>query len=160
MSHKLLISSTIAVSVCLLFGFLAGIATEAGIYDWYPELHKPWINLPEWIFGPMWIIMYFITGIAAGLVWHKGFYHKWVKVALYHFGFQLLLSAFWSILFFGLHKPFWALLDIIALFILVLITIRWFRIISGTATVLMIPYAMWIMFAAVVNFEVWHLNPI
>ncbi|MDT0641272.1 TspO/MBR family protein [Zunongwangia sp. F363] len=158
MSHKLLIRSTIAVTVCLLFGFLSGIATEAGIYEWYPELQKPWFNPPQWTFAPFWLIMYIVTGIAAGLVWHKGFYHKWVKVALYHFGFQLLLSAFWSILFFGLHRPFWALLDILILLVLVLITIKWFRFISGTATALMLPYLIWIVFVTAITFEVWRLN--
>jgi tryptophan-rich sensory protein len=97
-------------------------------------------------------------GISAGIVWHKGFYHKWVKVALYHFGFQLLLNAFWSILFFGLHKPFWALLDIIALFILLIITIKWFKIISNRAAYLLVPYAVWVLFAAIINFEIWRLN--
>ncbi|MDT0675427.1 TspO/MBR family protein [Autumnicola musiva] len=158
MSNKLLIRSTIAVAVCLLFGFLTGIATEAGISQWYTELEKPRFHPPAWIFNPAWLIMYFLMGIAAGLVWHKGFYHKWVKVALYHFGFQLLLSAFWSVLFFGLHRPLWALLDIATLFILVLITIKWFRIISSKAIYLMIPYAIWVLFIAVVNFEVWRLN--
>ncbi|MDT0650102.1 TspO/MBR family protein [Autumnicola edwardsiae] len=158
MSRNLIIRSSISVGICLLFGFIASLAMQTGYTDWYPQLDKPLFNLPEWIFGPVWLLMYPFMGIAAGIVWHKGFYHKWVKVALYHFGFQLLLNAFWSILFFGLHRPFWALLDIIALFILVLITIKWFKIISDRAAYLMVPYAVWVLFAAIINFEIWRLN--
>ena len=102
--------------------------------------------------------MYIFMGIAAGIVWSKGFYHKWVKTALYHFGFQLFLNGFWFLLFFALHKPFLALLDLIALFILILVTIRWFKIVNKTAAYLLAPYAIWVLFAIALNFEIWRLN--
>lgn len=158
MTRKLLFQSSAAIGICLLFGFLGAIATQTGINGWYPQLNKPWFHPPTWIFGPVWIGMYILMGVAAGIVWNKGFYHKWVKTALYHFGFQLLLNGSWSLLFFGMQQPLLALLNIIALFILVLLTIKWFKVVSLTATYLLIPYAVWVLFALVLNFEIWRLN--
>lgn len=158
MTAKLFIRIALAMGVCLFIGFVASLATQTSIVDWYPSLAKPWFNPPNWIFGPVWILMYVLMGVAAGIVWSKGFYHKWVKTGLYHFGFQLLLNGAWSLLFFGLKEPLWALIDIIALFIFLLLTIKWFKIVSNTAAYLLIPYAVWVLFAAALNFEIWRLN--
>ncbi|WP_234859431.1 TspO/MBR family protein [Aquimarina aquimarini] len=148
----------ISVLVCGLIGFLSSIATQSSVDTWYASLEKPSFTPPDWIFGPTWIILYIMMGIAAGIVWSKGFYHKWVKTALYHFGFQLLLNAAWSIFFFGLQSPLIALLDIIALFILLLFTIKWFTVVNSTAAYLLIPYILWVAFAAALNFGIWQLN--
>jgi tryptophan-rich sensory protein len=158
MTAKPIIKVAVAIAICLFIGFVASLATQVSILDWYPTLNKPWFNPPNWIFGPVWIFLYILMGIAAGIVWSKGFYHKWVQTALYHFAFQLMLNGAWSLLFFGLKEPLWALIDIVALFIIVILTIKWFRIISNTAAYLLIPYAVWVLFAAVLNFEIWRLN--
>lgn len=158
MSTGIFVKIFLAIGLCLFIGFLASVATQTGMAEWYPSLEKPVFYPPNWIFGPVWIILYVLMGIAAGIVWSKGFYHKWVQTALYHFGFQLLLNAGWSILFFGLKEPFWALLDIIALFVVLLFTIKWFRIVSPVAAYLLVPYVVWVLFAAVLNFEIWLLN--
>jgi len=158
MSLNVIVKIFVALAVCLFIGFMASLATQVGIADWYPTLNKPWFNPPNWIFGPVWGVLYVLMGIAAGIVWSKGFYHKWVKTALYHFLFQLLLNGAWSILFFGLKEPFWALLDIIALFVILIFTIKWFKIVSDTAAYLLIPYAVWVLFATILNFEIWRLN--
>jgi len=155
---KKLFRISIAVLLCLLIGFLSSIATKASINSWYVALNKPSFTPPNWVFAPVWTIMYIMMGIAAGIVWSKGFYHKWVKTALYHFGLQLLLNAAWSIFFFGLQNPLIALLDIIALFILLLFTIRWFRVVNTTASYLLIPYTIWVAFATALNFGIWQLN--
>ncbi len=97
-------------------------------------------------------------GVAAGLVWAKGVYHLWVQTALYHFVFQLLVNAAWSIVFFGLKEPFWALLVIIILLILLVLTIRWFKVVNKWAAYLLIPYLLWVGFAAVLNYKIWELN--
>ncbi|MCF4100814.1 tryptophan-rich sensory protein [Gillisia sp. M10.2A] len=158
MAQKRYIRIFLAMAFCLFIGFLGALATQTSIADWYPQLNKPWFNPPNSLFGPVWTILYIMMGIAAGIVWSKGFYHKWVKTALYHFAFQLLLNAFWSLLFFGLKEPFWALLDIIALFVVLLLTIKWFKVVSNIAAYLLIPYAVWVLYAAVLNFEIWRLN--
>ncbi|MDY8134788.1 TspO/MBR family protein [Aquimarina sp. 2201CG5-10] len=155
---KKFIRIVIAVFLCLLIGFLSSIATQKSIDTWYPTLNKPFFTPPNWVFAPVWIIMYIMMGISAGIVWSRGFYHKWVKTALYHFGFQLLLNAAWSIFFFGLQNPLIALLDIIALFILLLFTIKWFKVVNSTAAYLLIPYVIWVAFATALNFGIWQLN--
>ncbi len=148
----------IAVTICLLIGFLAGFATQSSVDTWYATLNKPSFNPPNWLFAPVWTLLYILMGIAAGLVWAKGFYHVWVKTALYYFGFQLLFNALWSIVFFGFQEPFWALLVILVLLILILLTIKWFKIVSKPAAYLLLPYLLWVSFAMVLNYKIWELN--
>ncbi|WBL22830.1 MULTISPECIES: TspO/MBR family protein [unclassified Zunongwangia] len=158
MNAKLLIRSVTATAVCLVFGFLGIIALQDGLDSWYAALQKPWFTAPESFFGPVWTIMYILIGVSAGLVWSKGFYHKWVKTALYHFGFILLLNTFWFLFFFGLHEPLMALLAIISVFIVVLITIKWFKIVNAWSAYLLIPYAVWVLYLLAFTFEFWRIN--
>jgi tryptophan-rich sensory protein len=148
----------IAVTVCLVIGFLSSFATQSSVNDWYVGLNKPGFNPPNWIFAPVWTLLYIMMGVAAGIVWAKGFYHIWVKTALYHFGFQLLLNAAWSIVFFGFRQPFWGLIVILTLLILLLLTIKWFRVVSSLAALLLVPYLLWVCFATVLNYKIWELN--
>lgn len=155
---KKIIRIAISVAICLLIGFLSGFATQSSVGDWYVTLNKPSFNPPNWIFAPVWTILYIMMGMAAGIVWIRGFYHIWVKTALYHFGFQLMFNALWSIVFFGFKEPFWALLVILTLLVLIILTIKWFRVVSKTAAYLLIPYLLWVCFAALLNFKIWQLN--
>ncbi|MBU2906921.1 MULTISPECIES: TspO/MBR family protein [Arenibacter] len=148
----------ISVTVCLTIGFLSSFATQSSVNDWYLELNKPSFNPPNWIFAPVWTILYIMMGVAAGIVWAKGFYHIWVKTALYHFGIQLLFNALWSIIFFGFKNPFAALLVILALLVLLIFTIKWFKVVSTTAAYLLIPYLFWVCFATALNYKIWELN--
>ncbi|MDQ7917914.1 TspO/MBR family protein [Mesonia sp. MT50] len=149
---------SISILVCLLVGFIDAIITQSGFDGWYLALQKPGFTPPNWLFGPVWTVLYMLMGIALGLVWNKGLHHVWVKTALYHFGFQLLLNTAWSIVFFGLKLPLLSLIIIISLFILVLFTIRWFKVVSPLAAYLLIPYIVWLGFIAVLNYEIWRLN--
>ena len=157
MKRKIL-KISIAIAVCLFIGFLSSFATQSSVNDWYAGLNKPSFNPPDWVFAPVWTVLYILMGVAAGIVWGKGFHHLWVKTALYHFGFQLLLNASWSIVFFGLKSPLAALFIIIALLVLIGLTIKWFRVVSRKAALLMVPYLIWVAFAAVLNFKIWQLN--
>lgn len=148
----------ISVAICLIIGFLSGFATQSSVGDWYISLNKPSFNPPNWIFGPVWTLLYILMGIAAGIVWAKGFYHIWVKTALYNFGFQLLFNALWSVVFFGFKNPFWALLVILFLLALILVTIKWFNVVSRTAAYLLIPYFLWVCFATILNYKIWEMN--
>ena len=147
-----------AVCISVAIGFLASFATQSSVNDWYLTLNKPSFNPPNWIFAPVWTLLYILMGIAAGIVWGKGLHHLLVKTALYHFGFQLLLNAAWSIVFFGLKEPFWALIVIISLLILLVLTIRWFKLVSKVAAFLLLPYLLWVCFAMVLNYKIWELN--
>ncbi len=148
----------ISVAICLLVGFLSSFATQSSVNDWYLQLNKPWFNPPSWIFAPVWTLLYILIGIAAGRVWAKGFYHIWVKTALYHFGIQLLFNALWSIIFFGFKNTFGALLIILTLLVLLIFTIKWFKVVSTTAAYLLIPYLLWVCFATALNYKIWELN--
>jgi tryptophan-rich sensory protein len=148
----------IAVLVCLGIGFFSGFATQSSIDTWYLTLNKPSFNPPDWIFAPVWTFLYILMGIAAGIVWSKGYYHKWVKTAMYHFIFQLLFNGLWSIVFFGFRSPGLAFLVIIVLLVLILLTYKWFKIVSKTAAYLLIPYLLWVAFATILNFSIWQLN--
>jgi len=158
MNKKRFIRIAICVGICLFVGFIAAVATQSSVHDWYLNLNKPIFNPPNWLFAPVWTVLYILMGVAAGMVWNKGFYHKWVKTALYHFGIQLILNAFWSVIFFGLKLPFLALFVIIVLFILLLPTYKWFKVVDKNAAYLLLPYLIWVAFAAALNFEIWRLN--
>ncbi|MDT7829211.1 TspO/MBR family protein [Pricia sp. S334] len=147
-----------AVGICLATGFLAGYATETSVNDWYPTLNKPWFTPPGWLFAPVWITLYILMGISAGIVWARGFYHRWVKKALYLFWFQLLFNGAWSIVFFGLHELFWALVVIVILLVLIVMTIRAFKVVNKRAAWLLAPYLLWVCFATLLNYRIWAMN--
>ena len=155
---KKLTRIAIAVSICLLIGFLASVATQSSVSTWFLTLNKPSFNPPNWLFAPVWTILYIMMGVAAGMVWAKGMHHLWVKTALYHFGFQLLLNATWSIVFFGFRQPFLGLMVHATLLILLALTIRWFKVVSKPAALLLLPYFLWVCFATVLNYKIWELN--
>ncbi len=155
---KRLTKIVLSILLCLFVGFLCGFATQSTIDQWYFELNKPFFQPNRPIFITTWVILYILMGIAAGMVWARGFYHKWVKTALYHFGFQLLVNAMWHMVFFGFHKPFWAFLIIIVLLILIVLSYKWFKIVHHLAAYLLIPYFLWVCYLAIFNFSIWQLN--
>jgi tryptophan-rich sensory protein len=158
MKTSTLLKIIISVLICLGIGFVGSIATQSSVNTWFTTLNKPSFNPPSWLFAPVWTSLYVLMGIAAGIVWSRGFHHVWVKTALYHFGFQLVLNASWSIVFFGYQSPLAALLIIITLIILLLITFKWFKVVNNLAAYLLIPYILWVFFATALNFEIWRLN--
>lgn len=147
-----------SIVICLAIGLLSSFAVQSTVDGWYDTLNKPSFNPPKWVFGPVWTILYILMGISAGMVWSKGFYHKWVKTAMYHFIFQLLLNGLWSVVFFGFKSIGFALLIIFGLLVLIVLTYKWFKIVHTTAAYLLIPYFLWVCFATVLNFTIWYLN--
>jgi benzodiazapine receptor len=125
---------------------------------WYDQLQKPPWTPPDWLFGPVWTVLYALMAIAAWLVWKE---RRAVQrpVALGLFGVQLALNVVWSWLFFGLQRPDLALLDIGLLWLAILGTILAFRTVRPVAAWLLVPYLVWVSFAALLNFEIWRLNP-
>lgn len=149
----------IGIAICVLVGSLAGKAVEESLADWYPALAKPPFSPPQRLLVPIWTLLYVLMGISAGLVWAKGLHHLWVKTALYHFAFQLLVTVLWTLVFFGLRDPFWGLLVIVALLGLIFFTLKWFRIASRPAALLLLPYLLWVGYMGVVNYGIWTANP-
>lgn len=147
------------VIICLAIGYFSGTVTREAITDWYPTLIKPSFNPPNWIFAPVWTALYIMMGIAAGLVWNKIEVQKEaVKKALIFFAIQLALNALWSYLFFGLHNPMLAGLEIIVLWLMIYETYAQFSKINKIAGYLFLPYIAWVSFAAILNFSIWWLN--
>jgi tryptophan-rich sensory protein len=152
------IKLAISVAVPLAVGGFSGFATARGVSTWYPTLVKPSFNPPAWVFGPVWTLLYVMMGIAAFLVWRKGLDADGVRVALTIFAVQLALNGLWSILFFGLQAPGWALAEIILLWISIGITTVFFWRVIPSAGALLLPYWAWVSFASVLNASLWWLN--
>jgi tryptophan-rich sensory protein len=155
---KDIISLIVAVGVSLLAGVIGSFFTFNSIQDWYQFLEKPALNPPNWIFGPVWTLLYILMGVALFLVWKKGWKNKKVKIAINIFFIQLTLNALWSILFFGLQNPLLAFVEIIILWILIVVTMEKFYHISKPAMYLLIPYLLWVSFASYLNASIWLLN--
>lgn len=148
----------IAVLICLTVGSLSGIATTDAIEGWYATLNKPSFNPPNWVFGPAWTLLYILMGIAAGLVWKAGWERTDVRAALSIFGVQLVLNGLWSIIFFTLESPLWALVEILVLLAFIILTMVRFKPINATAAYLLVPYILWVSFATVLTASILHLN--
>ena len=146
------------VIVCVTLGYLSGTVTRDSITTWYPTLNKPIFNPPNWIFAPVWTLLYVMMGIAAGLVWTSNSDAKTVKKALVFFAVQFGLNALWSYLFFGLQNPLLALVEIVLLWLMIFETHRQFKKIDKTAGLLLVPYIAWVSFAIILNASIWWLN--
>jgi tryptophan-rich sensory protein len=164
----------ISIVICEYAGIIGLGFTMPSIPTWYAGLVKPALNPPAWVFGPVWTILFALMGISLFLVWPsrnypslkaideqddaKGQEKRKMKIALIIFGFQLVLNTLWSIIFFGLHNPAGAFVDIIFLWLAILATIVAFSKISKTAAWLLVPYILWVSFAAYLNWAIWILN--
>ena len=147
------------VVTCLAIGYFSGIVTRSAITTWYPTLVKPSFNPPNWVFAPVWSMLYVMMGVAAGLVWDRIESDKEiVKKALVFFAIQLALNALWSYLFFSLHNPLLALIEIVVLWLMIVETYTQFKKIDKVAGMLLIPYIAWVSFATILNASIWWLN--
>jgi tryptophan-rich sensory protein len=149
----------VAVVLCELAGVVGSVFTFPSIPTWYASLEKPSFNPPNWLFAPVWLILYALMGVAAYFVWSKGLESKGAKVALSVFVVQLFLNVLWSNVFFGLHSIFYGLVIIIALWLSIASTILAFAKVSKNAAALLFPYILWVSFAAILNYNIWLLNP-
>lgn len=155
---KRIVGFLIAIAVCFGAGLIGTIFTYSSIPTWYAFLHKPFFNPPNWIFGPVWTLLYIMMGIAAYLIWEKGWGKKEVQQSLLYFALQLGFNTAWSIVFFGYHSPWKAFIVIVILWFLILETIIRFTKLSKTAAWLLVPYIAWVSFASILNLAVAILN--
>jgi tryptophan-rich sensory protein len=146
------------VGLCLAVGALGGWVTAGSVKDWYPSLHKPSFNPPDWLFGPVWTVLYVMMGVAAWRVWSEAYGDR-ARGPLALFAIQLALNLGWSITFFGLQAIGAAVVVIVALEAAILCTMLAFRRIDGVAAALLVPYALWVAFATLLNVSIWRLNP-
>ena len=146
----------ISLAVRLGVGALSAILTRRSM-DLYKLVERPPLSPPAWVFPAAWTILYVLMGIAAWLVWRTGDPDR--EGALTWYGAQLLFNFFWPQIFFGARQLGFALVWIIALWVLVFITQRRFARIDRTAGRLLLPYLVWTAFAVYLNAGIWYLNP-
>ena len=153
-----IIKIVLVVLVCVSIGYLSGMVTRDSITTWYPTLVKPIFNPPNWIFAPVWTLLYIMMGIAAGLVWTSNADEKTIQKALGFFAIQFGLNALWSYLFFGMHNPLLAMIEIVLLWLMIFETYNQFKKIDKVSGILLIPYLAWVSFATILNASIWWLN--
>lgn len=148
----------ICISLCLAAGGLGSLFTAPAIPTWYEGLQKPSFNPPNWLFAPVWTVLYILMGISLFLIWRKDGKNSKSKAAKIVFSVQLVLNTLWSILFFGLKIPLLAFIEILILWIAILVTIFLFYPKSKLASFLLIPYILWVSFASFLNGIIMILN--
>lgn len=152
---KILIMVATAVAV----GYLSSAVSRNESDPWYDMIAKPSFNPPGWVFSPVWTLLYIFMGIAAGLVWDKIEEQRdIVRKGLTFYWIQLGLNALWSYLFFGLHNPLLALIELIILWLMIYETFVQFKKVNNIAGYLFMPYLAWVAFAGVLNASIWWLN--
>jgi len=146
------------VMLCELAGVIGSIFTISSIPTWYAVLRKPWFTPPNWLFGPIWLTLYFLMGISLYLVFENKRNKAKEKPALWAFGIQLFLNVLWSVLFFGMHYLLYGFIEIVLLWISIAVTIILFFRVSKVAAYLLLPYILWVTIAASLNYYAFILN--
>lgn len=170
MSHKLYVNEKKMIDKRKqFFGLIAwlgvtfiaaaiGSAASANAQAFYAQLAQPAWAPPGYVFGPVWTVLYTLMGLAAWLVWRVGGF-KSAQKALILYLVQLVFNALWSWLFFVWNLGLLSFIEILLLLALILITAICFWRIKPLAGVLLIPYLLWVIFAAFLNYSLWQLNP-
>ena len=151
-------------SIFVLLGFVGACTLAASMGavfrpgNWYERLTKPSWRPPNWLFAPVWAVLYLTIAVSGWLVWRiSGFAGAALPLGMY--GIQLVLNAAWTPIFFGLHWIGWAFFEIVLLWLAIVATITFFHPVHPVAAWLLLPYLAWVSFAAALNFAIWRLNP-
>lgn len=147
-----------SLAVVYAAAYLGAAATTSSLETWYRTLDKPAFSPPDWLFGPVWTILFTAMGVSLYLVWSQGLGDGRVRIAIAAFALQLVLNVLWSFLFFAQQSPPAAFIEIMILWAAILATIVLFWRVSVVTGALLIPYLLWVSFAGVLNFFIWRLN--
>lgn len=147
----------LSLILCLSVGTLGGIATASGVNGWYVSLIKPSFNPPNYLFGPVWTLLYLLMGISFYLILQSP-KNDLKKKAILIFCVQLVLNFCWSFLFFKFHWLSIALIEIILIWLSIIAMIITFKKLNKTAAYLQLPYLLWVSFASILNGSIWYLN--
>ena len=139
-------------------GLIGTFFTVDAIPTWYAELAKPSFAPPNWIFGPVWTMLYTLMGIAAFFVWEERFHKTHASRGMNWYWIQLFLNAVWSPIFFGAKEIGLALIVVVLLWLAILLTIREFWKVSPILGALLLPYLAWVSFAGALNYQLWVFN--
>lgn len=154
---QLWISFIIFILLCFIVEIIGSFWTKETVSTWYPTLIKPAWTPPDWIFGPVWSCLYMMIAVAGWLIYRAEYSQK-RTVALMLYGSQLALNFIWSFFFFSLRSPALGLIDITLLWILITLTIIKAWSVRPLASILLIPYLIWVMYATSLNTAIWLLN--
>jgi len=146
-----------AVLICQLVGASGGFFTAMSVKTWYQQINKPFFNPPNWLFAPVWTMLFLLMGISLYLVWQKQGQQP-IKKAITIFALHFLVNIVWSMAFFGLRSPLAGLIVIIILLIMIIWTMVEYYKISKLASLLFIPYLLWSSFATLLNASIYYLN--
>ncbi len=147
----------LSIALAQAAGVVGSIFTVSSVGTWYATLTLPSFSPPSWVFGPVWVTLYTIMGVAAFLVWRQR-QKKAARTALWVYGVHLVINAAWSVIFFGLQRPDLACIEILLLLAFILWTTVLFWNTDRRAGWLMVPYLAWVSFATVLNVAIWLLN--
>lgn len=148
----------LSLAIVSVAAWVGSMVTYPSINNWYAGLEKPFFNPPDWIFGPVWTVLYLLMAVSLYLVWSAQATRS-KRLALSAFGVQLALNIAWSVVFFGLHQPWTAVGVIVAMWLAIAVTMATFWPISKLATYLLVPYLAWVSFATGLNISIAMLNP-
>lgn len=153
-------SLVVAVLACEIVGASGGLFTATGLETWYPELTKPAITPPSWVFGPVWTGLFALMGSAVWFIWREigGGEVRGARLALGMFVAQFVLNVAWSAVFFGFRSILWGLVVILVLWVAVIATVVLFDRVNRVAAALLVPYLAWVSFAGYLNYLIWTLN--
>lgn len=159
MTGKKILTFIVAISICLLAGYIGSYYTAPAIPTWYAGLQKPDLTPPSWVFAPVWTALYILMGISLYLIIQSGLKNMEVQLGLILFLFQLIVNIGWSFFFFGLHSTFFGFMAIVLLWAVLLCTIIQLFRFSIPASMLLVPYFCWVSFAGYLNYSILILNP-
>ena len=152
------LKAVIALLLPQVVGVTAALLTETGESSWYQNIQRPQWNPPGWVFGPVWTLLYLAMGWAFYLVWKSPVPPGKKRPALVLWVVQLVFNFFWTLIFFGAHEIGWALVEIAALWLLILLTIFAFARVRKGAAWLLVPYISWVSFATLLTYTIWRMN--
>jgi translocator protein len=155
---KQTIELIIAVLIAQTAGIIGAFFTAPAIPTWYAQLEKPDFHPPDGLFGPVWVALYTLMGVASFLVWRKRGANPYASGSLVAYAVHLMFNALWPVVFFGLRRPDWAFALIVVLWAMILTVMVLFFRVDRRATYLMLPYILWVSYAAVLNFSILQLN--
>jgi translocator protein len=150
--------SVIAIVAVVGASAIGQIATYPNLAPWYSGISKPAFNPPNWVFAPVWTMLYVLMALAVWRILRLQHARHGRSMALIFFFVQLALNAAWSWMFFGANSPVLGLANIVPQLLVILVTIRLFHPLDRVAAWCLVPLAAWVAFASVLNFSIWWLN--
>jgi benzodiazapine receptor len=147
-----------SILICIAASYIGYVFTNESVKHWYTTLIKPELNPPAWVFGPVWTVLYLMMGVSLYLM-RLQYYSKSISTAIIFFYVQLFFNVLWSYTFFAIQSPYYGMINIFYLWLMIIITVFLFFRESKAAGCLMVPYLLWVSYASYLNFSIWLLNP-